>query len=229
VQTLAIKLRLILEDVPIHFMVLVIKDFIVKVSLGLAYPQRIIKLYHTVITDLGRAVAAAKRANETHNQLADAHGKKADYWQQMSVRLGFIHPAYTSHMDAMGRHRKIAAEFASHHDDLKKGKGHPLKSEFLSNSSHQRAQLQLLHLKVSNKYEEASHLAYQAGDKKEAKRLFEEMRDHGHMSVRQNVDTRDSESDARVGEFYANWKSDYYKRRLEERKTGEVARSSDPR
>jgi len=221
VQTLAIKLRLILEDVPICFMV--IKDFIVQVSLGLAYPQRIIKLYHTVITDRGRAVAAAKRANKTHNQLADAHGKKAEYWQQMSVGLGFIHPAYNNHMDAMGRHRETAAKFASLADDLKMGKNHPLESEYLSNSSHQRAQVQLLHLKVSNKFEEASHLAYQAGDRKEAKCLFEKMQDHGHMSVRQKVDTSDLKSHALVGEFYANWKSDYYKRRLEERKTGEVA------
>ena len=203
-------------------------DFIVKVSLGLAYPQQIIKLYHTVLTDRGRAAAAAERASKTHGQLADAHEKKADFWKEM---VGSDVPDYANHINAMHRHRKTAAELASHHRDLANGKleeHRMLTSEFDSNHSHKHANVQLMHLEASNAYERARKITYNAGDIDEAKKMFDQMRYHGQMSVVQKFDTEKALGSASNGKFHANWTYNLYKKR-EERKRGEASGSGDHR
>lgn len=181
---------------------------------------------------------AAKRASNAHHHLADAHAKKADYWEQHVALLhpfaNITHPDQIRHMDAMDLHRNEAKSFASQHRDIVEGKNtvceHPPPDENLLITkrkfelSHDHASAGLMHLEASNAYEESHRVASLAGCSLMSERIFHEMRQHGLRSFNHTPDTSRCDSKASIsdgidGRNRANEISRHYKKKeREERK-----------
>jgi len=190
------------------------------------------KLYHTLLDlKLRKLVGhAAKRASNAHNQLATAHGSKANFFQnlgraiQPSLDQNYTlryqaHLCQTAHMGAMHLHGGRATEHASHRRDVVTGKHTrddliALKEQFESSERHATAGL--TRLKASNAYKEAFEHARHVGDRAGTQRLFQNMILQSRLSLNHtpanaaNFNPEHAISDAISAEQNANLESRHF-------------------